>query len=353
MRIIKAIVLAALAGALALPASADLNIGGEARFTAMGGAGLASTVNPSATATMNPAALGLLPKRLQLQFPYMNFRSTGASIGSLNKWANDVWDLSGTDAIKFARDFGTNETDYDLNIGTGINGGPVSLLANGEARLRIIPNDSFKEFVRTGNLPADPSTMQATIWAEAGTAIPSVGLGFKVPKFATGMGNLWLGTRLRYVRGTYIRRTVSWSGSMDPNNPLQVSNEPAEKKSGLGGDFGLIYGKPGRTEMNYGLVATNLLKPGLGKVHQDTIWSMGVAAKPNSKTLIVADIVNLTGAYDENTALRMGVEFKPISAIALRAGYSENGFTTGFGLFGLDVAFASKSPLSISRTIRF
>jgi hypothetical protein len=178
-------------------------------------------------------------------------------------------------------------------------------------------------------------------------------MGFKVPKFATGKGDLWLGGRLRYVRGEYVRRTISWSGSADPNDPLQTSNESVADSSGVGGDLGLIYRAPGPKDLSFGLAVTNFLKPSLGSIRQDSIWNMGMAVRPNSKTLVVADLVNINQAYDEKVKLRLGVEVTPIRAIALRAGYSGDAFTSGFGVFGMDFAFSSKSPLSLSRTIRF
>jgi hypothetical protein len=95
------------------------------------------------------------------------------------------------------------------------------------------------------------------------------------------------------------------------------------------------------------------MKPGLGNIAQETTWNVGLAVQPIPKTLIVADLVNLTNAYDEGVDFRCGVEFCPIRALALRAGYSGDSLTTGVGLFGIDFAFSSETPISISRTIRF
>ncbi|MEN6371762.1 MAG: hypothetical protein ABFD64_07085 [Armatimonadota bacterium] len=353
MRVIKAAIIIAAILFAAVSATADINMGGQARFYSMGGAGLASIDNPSETAAMNPAAMGLLSKRVRFTFPNFGVCADGASIDDISKWANDIWDLSGSQGVEVAREFGTHDTMLDAGASTGISGLGITAMLDGEARLRIIPNEEFKEFARTGNMPADPSQMQAVVWAEAAMSMPSISAGFKVPKFATGKGDLWVGARVRAVKGRYIRRTISWSGSNDPNNALSTSNEPVKEESGIGGDFGLIYRAPGKRQMSYGLAVTNLLKPSLGDINQETIWSAGMSMQPNSKTVVVADIVNMTDAYDEGTDLRMGIEFKPAKWLGLRAGYTGHVLTTGVGVFGYDFAFASETPLSISRTIRF
>lgn len=353
MRLVFVVLIVAALGLLALSASADINAGGQARFLALGGAGLACTDSPALTSTVNPAALGMLPKRLSFIFPNVGFQTDGATLSSISDWADDIWDLSGTEGVDFARQFGKQATMLDVTAGTGLMGGPIGIGADGEARIRIIPNAAFQEFARTGNLPDDPSQMQATVWAEAAASLPSISLGFKVPGFATGKGDMWIGTRLRYVRGTYVRRTVSWSGSMDPNDPLATSDEPVQNESGIGGDLGMIYRAPGPSRFSVGLVATDLFKPGLGNISQDTSWNVGIAVEPMAKMLFVADLVNLTNAYDEGVDLRCGLEFRPIRMLALRAGYSGDALTTGIGIFGMDFAFSSNTPLSISRTIRF
>lgn len=343
----------ALLAAIALPGSADVNFGGLARFTAMGGAGLAVTDSPVTTSSMNPAALGMLPARISFAFPSVNLRAEGASLNDITDWASKIADLSGPDGIELAREFGKRETMLDASVNTGFMGSPLSLTLDGEARVRITPNAAFREFAETGTLPANPEDMEAVVWAEAATALPSVSLGFKVPSLATGKGDLWLGTRIRFVQGNYTRRTVTWSGSEDVDNLLQTSDEPSQEESGIGADLGIIYRTPGPKEVSFGLVATNLIKPKLGDIVQDTMLSVGMAMRPNSKTLVVADIVNLTDAYDEGMKLRTGVEFRPIRKLALRVGYSGDSFTSGIGIFGLDFAFSSEAPLTVARTIRF
>ena len=345
------ILIAAVIAAAAVPALADVNFGPEARFVGMGGAGLACTDRPAAS--VNPAALGLLPKRLSFVFPGVSLRTQGASLSDIADWASDVWSLSAPQGIELAREFGKQDTMLDLSTSAGFVGSPISATVDGEARVWILPNAAFQQFAETGTLPADPTQMQAIIWAEAAVAMPSVGFGFKVPSMATGKGSLFLGTRLRAVRGKFVRRTISWSGSTDPNNLLATSNEPIEDEYGIGADLGLIYSLPGPRETSFGIVAVNLLKPSLGAIKQDTIWSLGMAVRPNPKVVLAADIVNLTKAYDESADLRLGLEVRPLRFLALRAGYTGDSFTAGLGLFGIDVAFASEAPLAVSRTIRF
>lgn len=350
MRIITAVFIIAAVVLIVVSAAADISMGGQARFHAMGGAGLALIDNPSATAEMNPAAIGLLSRRIKFVLPALDFRTKGANAGDISKWAGDIWNLSRPESIEIAREFGTRDTILDVGASTGIAGAPVSAMVNGEARLKILPNTAFKEFAKTGDLPDDPSTMEAQICAEAAVAMPSVAFGFKVPKFATGKGDLWVGARLRAVKGKYIRRSIKWS---DEENALITSDEPIENESGIGGDFGMIYRAPSPKQMSYGIAVTNLLKPSLGDIRQESIWSVGMSMQPNPKMVVVADLVNLTGAYDEDVELRFGVEYSPIKWLELRAGYTGHALTTGVGIFGYDFAFAKDTPLSISRTIRF
>ena len=351
MRILTVAIIIAAIGLVALSASADIEVGGLARSAAMGGAGLASTDNPAATAAMNPAAIGIMSKRIGFQFPNASFRMEGIGLSDIREWGDKIWDLSGEEGIDLARELGKEEILMDLGLTTGITGSPISILADGEARVRVSPNEAFKEYARTGVLPADPTEMGATVRAEAVAALPSVALGLKVPSFASGKGDLWIGTRVRYVQGRYVQRTIS--GTNDPEDILTTTEEPVQSESGIGADFGLIYRTPGPSQLSYGLAVTNLLKPSLGDIVQESVWSVGIAAKPNPRVTLVADLVNITRAYDESMKLRAGIEFKPIKAIALRAGYSGECFTTGIGIFGIDFAFATRTPLSISRTIRF
>jgi hypothetical protein len=353
MRVLTAVIIIAAIGLITLSASADINIGGLARSTAMGGAGLASTDNPAVTALMNPAAFAMMHRGFSFQFPNASLRMEGASLGDITDWANNIWDLSGQEGIDLARELGKQDTMLDVGVTTGLALSTLSVTADAEARVRISPNAAFRTYAETGILPADPTTISATIQAESVAALPAIGFGFKVPKFASGKGDLWIGTRVRAIKGKYVRRTISGTVTADPDDVLVTSDEPVQDESGIGADLGIIYRSSGPAQMSYGLAVTNLIKPGLGSIEQDRIWSVGVAAKPHSKVMLVADLVNITKAYDEGMKLRAGIEFKPIRLLALRAGYSGEAFTTGFGLFGFDFAFASRTPLSISRTIRF
>ncbi|HOM71535.1 MAG TPA: conjugal transfer protein TraF [Armatimonadota bacterium] len=353
MRNVVLAVLVAVIGLIAVSASAEVNFGGDARFLAMGGAGIAATDSPRQTALMNPAALGMLPKRVRFVLPNISLRAEGANANDFIDFFTDV--LTNPDNVEedLAREFGKRDTIFDVGAATGISGSPLSLLVDAEARVRISPNAAFRQWAQTGVLPTDPTQMEAEVWIEQALAMPSLSLGFQVPKFASGKGDLWIGTRVRLVRGEYLRRTITWSGSLDPDNLLQTSNEPVKDESGLGADLGIIYRTDNPSRLSYGLVVTNLLKPDLGEIEQDTIWSVGIAMQPNSRTLLVADLVNLTQAYGDDRDLRLGVEFKPHKKIALRAGYSGEALTTGIGLFGFDFAFSNDTPLSVARTIRF
>lgn len=357
MRILLMVVVIAVLGLMGLSASADMNIGGEARIAAMGGAGLASLDSPGDTATINPAALGVMSKRIGFAFPSVGVRLEGADLGDITDWAGDLWDLSGDTAIEIAQEFGRQDTTLDVYATMGLVGSPLSVTADAEGRARISPNEEFQAYAAGELDPSDPDdladiqNMEATVTGEAAASLPAVATGFRVPGFASGKGDLWLGARLRWVQGRHIQNTISYSG--DPDDPLATSDEPVVEESGIGGDFGLIYRPAANPRLSFGVAVTNLLKPSLGDIAQESLWSVGMAIKPSRKVLVVADLVNITKAYDEGMKFRVGLEVKPVRALALRAGYSGESLTTGISILGIDFAFASRMPLSISRTIRF
>jgi hypothetical protein len=63
--------------------------------------------------------------------------------------------------------------------------------------------------------------------------------------------------------------------------------------------------------------------------------------------------VNINKAYHEKTRLRMGAEWTITRNLQLRAGNSGEGWTYGFGIFGMNFAFSDDAPNMISRALRF
>lgn len=332
---------------IAAPCFADIYAGGQARYLAMGGAGLAAVDTPDVTTSVNPAAIGIIPTTTRvIFFPSGSFRADNASTKDLFNWALDIPNLSPIESLELAQDFGGFPTMFDYEASVGFGRGGLGITFNGEARARVTPNDPFMQWAR-GEAAPDAS-MEANVHSEAAGSLPIVTLAIPVSQLSKDAGQLWIGGRLRYVNGRYTNRTVTWNGLS-----LQVSTEPVERSTGIAGDIGVIYLLPKLPKTSVGLVVTNLLKPSLDSIEQDMIVSIGAVTKPTSQLTIAADLVNLTKAYNEGAKLRMGIEIAPTKDYAVRFGYSGQSFTWGGRVFGIDVAFSSRMPLGINRTIRF
>ncbi len=336
---------------LALPAIADVDFGGYARSSAMGGAGLAVLDDPLATAMINPAAMALVPRTLAFQFPSLDLRVRGASVSDLWDSRDDVSDTDTQGAISLARKFSRQTTQLDIDLHTGISMGTGAIAYGGQAIAQIAPNQQFINWAKGDNTSANALAARATVSGNAIAFLPSISMGCGVPRPS---GKMYIGARGRVISSTHYEQGLRLT---DPNDGaidiVQDGEETKVDDNGFGMDVGMIMCPESLKQASYGLVVTNFIKPSLSGIEQERIISAGFAMKPSDKVLFAADIINITKAYSESPKLRMGIEFKPISKIALRAGYTGDDITYGFGLFGVNVAFSSQTPMSIANTLRF
>jgi len=350
----KTVLLALVAFAiviLALPAFTDVDFGGYARSSAMGGAGLAVLDDPLATALINPAAMALVPRTLAFQFPSLDLRVRGASISDLLDKSKDVSTSDTAGAISLAREFSRQTTQLDIDLHTGISMGTGAIAYGGQAIAQIVPNQQFINWAKGDNSSANALAARATVTGNAIAFLPSISMGCSVPQTS---GKMYIGARGRVMRSTHYQQGVRLTDPID--GAIDIVQDGTETKiddNGFGMDVGMIMCPEGSQQMTYGLVVTNFIKPSLSGIQQERIVSAGFSAKPTDKVLIAADFVNINKAYNESPKLRMGIEFRPINKIALRAGYTGNDITYGFGLFGVNLAFSSQTPMSIANTLRF
>ncbi len=397
-----------LIGAVSLPVcGVDFDFGSTARSISLGGAGLALGDEFHTTAVNNPAAPAVHGKKFQFLFPGFDFKNSGASLGDVVDNVDKLDSGSQSDALSLANDFSSQSTKLAFSCVTGFSG-TVGVLINAEVVGAILPsqdvmnwskanlrfdNDigfnpldyvsqlnnahltaavhSWKAYSESGsvsdkvaaetefsNYLVDLSTNTidaAFVWG------PTVQLSGKVP---SSSGDLWVGTNLTVLTSESRRWTIqaknpefTYSG-----NDISLSSVdfeaveiPTKKKTSLKADIGVLY-RPDNSILQYGLVVNNFIKPSLRGVtnsQEDPMISLGVATAPMRHILFAADLVNITGANEQDAKLRTGAEFRLSSKFALRAGYSGDRITYGFNLFGFDMAFSKDSPNILSKAFRF
>lgn len=371
MRFLYVLMLACLVAGLATAACAsDINFGAYARSIAMGGAGLALSDDAAETAVTNPAAGAASGTRLQFIFPSFDLNASGTSINELRSRTDEISSTGANDAIALAKDFGTHLTKMTASFTTGV-AGSLSVMANAEAQGIISPGATFRDWVVAG-FPTTPADLKAKKFindpnsaTEIANFAAAVGNGtfvgsklvYEAPRvgfgagFGTKSGQLWVGGAAKLMRSEVriwdIAGAVNGSGNVE----LNANEQPRMTDSGLGVDLGFIY-QPKTSKMQYGMVVNNFVEPKLRGIDSSLMWSMGAATRIKKFTY-AADLININQAGTEGTRLRTGVEWMPISKLAIRAGYSGTGFTWGLGALGLNIAFTNDAPNMISKSLAF
>lgn len=336
-----------------VPVFADLDFGQSARASAMGGAGLAVLDQPSATSSINPAALALVSRRTRFIFPSVGIRTQGTSVKKLVDNWDDITDSSLTSAISLAREFGSKPTFLSLEAHSGIEASAISVDAGVEALGGVFPNAAFATWVTNGTIPATPSDAKAQIAGSYLTLLPSFASGWKIPQVAGG--KFYVGSRMRLIHSIHYTQNLQLevpAGSALANIVADGALTRTED-NGFAMDLGMAYKLDGTHETTYGFACNNLVHNKLSGVAQERLLSVGVSTRPISRVLVAADVVNIWKAFDEPTRLRVGAELQVAKRLALRAGYSGDAFTYGIGAFGYNFAFSEKAPFTISQTLAF
>ncbi|MCE5324093.1 conjugal transfer protein TraF [bacterium] len=364
--------------------ASDINFGSYARSVAMGGAGLAMTDDASSSSIVNPAAAAAIGKKFQFVFPSFDLRVSGADLSDLTDRTSEISSGNDDDALKLIRDFGKQDTTLNFGVVTGFSGA-FGVTAEGEAQAVISPSSSFSEWAIAGT-PTSVDGLKSMTFSDdevntviqnaladdqingtdasdivnaisgstnlAGKyvyALPAVNLG---RGFDTTGGKLWLGTRMRWLHSEAHKWNVSQEDGVTDSIELDVTETQNVEDDGFGADLGLIY-QPKNSFIQYGMVINNFWDAKLEGIETPRMYSLGIAAQPNNRWKFAADLVNINKAYDEDTKLRMGAELNLTNKIALRAGYSGDSFTYGFGLYGINLAFSDDAPSIISRVLSF
>lgn len=340
----------------ATAASADVDFGTYARSLGMGGAGIALVDQPVITATLNPAAAGLL-NRTHFVFPSLSMRSQGASVNYLQEHLKNTYDLDGDGAIQLARDLGKNDTRLDMDFVTGLTVGSIGITADAQAVASVTPSQAFKDYANGIAInQSDYGNVYADVRGQAVWSMPAIALATRVKSIKPESGNLYLGTRLKMLRGIARSERVF----VDQANSLAqgrivldtITNTDSDEM-GFGADIGALWSPAGKGNLTYAITADNFLAPTLGTIDLDTVINLGIAGQPTNKFVWAVDLANLTGAYNTGAKYRMGAEYKLGNSFAVRGGYASSSWTFGVGVLGVDFAFSNRVPFTIGRTMVF
>jgi hypothetical protein len=383
--------------------SADFNFGTTARVVGLGGAGLALGDDASTTAVANPAAPAVSATKFKFMMPGFDFHVRGTTVGKLIDAAEQVNNLDAPDALDLVNDFAKQPTTVTLSSVFGF-AGQIGVTIEGEANATFTPSFAAQEWAnigqgfRTGSmnlsaafpLAANTNLRSAVTLARTGdlaganaafaaytndlsqnfvsgnlvTALPAIQLSAPLE---TESGSWFVGTNIKLMRvesrswqivaaGTGTTPvTVDTAGNVLAASTFDAVPFPTQRKSSVKMDVGAIY-RPRDSMFQYGIVVDNFIRPrmvGPALDQADTVVSVAVGAHPLPGLTVAADLVNLTKANDAKTDLRMGAEWRLGRAFALRAGLAGQGIAWGVELFGLDLAFAPKTPRLLTQILRF
>jgi hypothetical protein len=355
----------------------------------MGGAGIALTDDLSTASVINPAAAAANGARFRFIFPSFDLNTRGASLSDLRDRTSNVSGGGTDDALELARTFGRAPTVLNVGFVTGFAGG-VGLTAEGEAQGLINPGRNFSDWVGAG-LPETAADLQANVaqfsdaqlqadilaatldgtltnaevtnittnYLTTGTnvqakllySVPSINFG---TGFDTKGGKLWVGTKMRWLQGETHTWTMQQKAGVTDRISLEAVEDQTKRTddSGFGADLGFVF-QPENSIMQFGMVINNAIEPNLAGIPTPSMLSLGMASQPNARLRYAVDLVNINKAYNEKTRLRMGAEWTITRNLQLRAGNSGEGWTYGFGIFGMNFAFSDDAPNMISRALRF
>lgn len=335
---------------LATTGWADLSLGSLARQTAMGGAGIALTDDPSSDAAKNPAALAY-GGGFDFRWPNLDFRGRGAaSLGNVIDHISQQTNIDVHDLTDLIDDFASGPTTMQLNVATGLRFSAVDVAGNAAGQVNIIPDATLMTWASTHATPFPPAGAVADIRAGAIYALPSVAFAQRVKASGGGQSNVVIGVRVNWLHSaSYLDRAVSNGLTWDTTPGVEV-----QKDSDWSADLGLIYELKEPVGAKVALVATDARKPSLPGLDVETVVHAGFAMTLPLGLLVAADVRNLTGAYGEPTTLHAGGEWK-VGPLAFRAGTSSkgSGWSTGIGIKQFNLSFSPKSAFDAATTIFF
>lgn len=348
----------------ALPALADITLGGDARAVAMGGAGLASGDNQAVG--MNPATLADTGMRFAIQWPSVDARMQGASyLDTLKLIGNPS--LKPKDAIDYAIDLGSKDIRLDASATAGLLLPKMDLQVKAAIRTEIKPNDAFKAWAKSGGTGTAPTDASADVYAGGLATLPSLGVGFHLPVDADTTGKIAIGVRLKPTTAYYSHYVID-SDAITAHTPklaAEMGGNDYLKQGSFSADLGIQYTPAKAPNAHFALVVNNLVEPQpiqLSSTAPNDLYARQLAPRSisagaaivNDRVTLAADLVDITGAYG-TPQIRVGSELRlPGNLLAIRGGYNTaTGFTAGIGIGGFGIAFSKSTPIMLSQSITF
>ena len=351
-----------------LPAKADLTIGADARMAGMGGAGLA--VSDIQQTAANPAFLADSHYRFGIQMPSVTAVLDGISYNELTNHVNGV-SMGAGDATTLAEDLGKQNVTFGANMDVGLLLPFTDINASATMRGEIEPSNTFSQWVVGGaqtaalaNLtPAQVADFNKTAVEAAGVAYaPSVAFGFHVPGSRATGGQVSVGVRVKCAEEYYSKYQITTDGTNVNATPApEMGGQNYLKSNSVAGDLGFLYTPNRFPNTHMALVIDNALEPkaisfadGTTKQITPCTYSIGFAQQVTRKFLVALDVVDLNHAYNTNSELRVGAEYRLLGIAALRGGYSsDTGYTVGIGFGSLGIAYSKTAPVLFSEAVTF
>jgi hypothetical protein len=353
--------------ALAACASADeISIFGSPT-RGMAGAGIALMRNPSAQVYLNPAAVSYV-RGVQFGINNLNIDTEGATIRQISDTVKvgqeGVVNLA--DAARIIRTFGEKDKVQavaNADFGLVFNGVAITVGAVGD--FRLYPNTQLRRWARGES--NDLTSARGDIYGLVAFSLPDITFGARLSA-GSEQSELAIGARLRVLRVFYTHYLADENDLSSGNagqRASELGNADYLDKRGTGVDVGIIWKPNKELPLTYALVVENLIEPNIEFPYtapnrpQTTIKPLkramhaGVALEDPLGITYVADWVDITNSLGKGE-LRFGAERRFGGGLAIRAGYgSKNGWAIGGEVFGINIAFAQKFPMQVSRSFKF
>ena len=347
-------------------AQTDITYGGDARYFAMGGAGVALLQERSGS-RINPASIAYESQPYALLYPTLGIRANGASSGNVTNYL--INGQKRGDARDIARSFSKNDSDFGVNGTVGVRVGKVEVSGSAVGRGRIQPNAALSNWAKTSNDPAlIPVNAQSDVFAAGYYTLPAIAFASTLPASSDSTRSYGVGARIKYMRGIYTHYVANADVLQNGGNAIsarELGGKSNITRNGVGIDLGFL-ARPRKQQehFSYAAVIANAVKPkfdfdgtdrdGNNKKYKllATTITTGLAYQKD-KTTFAADLSDITSSAGK-AQLRFGAEQRIISNLYLRGGYnSSNGFVYGVGAFGFDIAVGRRQPLELVKTINF
>jgi hypothetical protein len=257
----------------------------------------------------------------------------------------------------------------NADFGLVFNGVAITVGAVGD--FRLFPNAQLQRWARGES--DDLTSARGDIYGLVAFSLPDITFGARLSA-GSEQSELAIGARLRVLRVFYTHYFADQNDLSSGNagrRASELGNADYLDKRGTGVDVGIIWKPNKELPLTYAVVVENLIEPNIEFPYTAPNSPQGAGAskttiKPLKRALhagvaledplgitYVADWVDITNSLGKGE-LRFGAERRFGGGLAIRAGYgSKSGWAIGGEVFGINIAFAQKFPMQVSRSFKF